>query len=76
VQGLQIDVDSRALWAFLWSVGSDLGTSPRIACCRWLLERLMRSEVGPVHVVKMVNIRIRWKDEMRSIRWLSIGSKC
>ena len=36
----------------------------------------MRPVVGPIHVVKVVNIRIRWKDEMRSIRWLSIGSKC
>ena len=73
---LQIDVDSRALGAFLWGIGGDLGTSARVAHCRALLERLLRSILGTIHVVKVVNIRIRWKDEMRSIRWLSICSKC
>jgi hypothetical protein len=76
MERLQIDVDSRALLAFLWGVGSNLGTSSRIACCRCLLQRLRRSVVRSIHVVKVVNIRIRWKNEMRSIRWLSIGSKC
>ena len=75
MQRLKVDVDSRSLRTLLWSVGGDLGTSPWVAYCRALLVRLLGSILGAIHVVEMVNIRVGWEDEMRSIRWLSIGRK-
>ena len=40
-----------------------------------MLKRLLRCVVRTIHIVKVIHVRIGWKDEMRSKRWLGIGGE-